>query len=187
MLWKIFKTFFKVGLFTIGGGYAMLPILQREFMENKWITEEEFMDSLCLTNSLPGPIMVNAATFMGYKLKGVLGAIVAMLGVITPSIVIILGIASVFSNVMDNVYVQYFLAGARPAICALLLYTIVNFSRTAKLLQWQNAALALGAFIAVGFLGVHHIVAIICSAFIGIIALGRKNPEEGGDDDESAC
>ena len=186
MLWTIFTTFFKVGLFTIGGGYAMLPIIQQEFVAKCWMTDDDCLDAFALINGLPGPIVVNAATFMGYKLKGVSGAFVAVAGSVMPSMIVILLIASVFSSMMDNSYVQYFFAGARPAVCALLLYSMVRLGRAAKLGIWYNAALAIASFVAVGFLGVHHIFVILSAAFIGIVVCAYHNKKRGDDENESS-
>jgi len=186
MLWEIFITFFKVGLFTIGGGYAMLSILQRELIRKCWMTNEEYLDAISLTNSLPGPVVVNGATFMGYKIKGVRGAIVAVAGAITPSIIVIIIIASVFSKVVDNNYVQYFFAGARPAVCALLIYTVFTLGKAAKLGKWQNAALAVGSFISLGFLGFSHVLIIAISAIMGIIVYSKSCKEGDGDNEPSS-
>ena len=118
---EIFITFFRIGLFTIGGGYAMIPIIQQEVATRKgWMSDEEFLDAISLTNSLPGPLAVNAATFVGYRVKGVPGAVVSALGVATPSVIIILLIAMVFQNVMGYTVVQNFFRGLRPAVAALI-------------------------------------------------------------------
>lgn len=161
----------------------MLPILQREFVRNCWMTDNECMDVISLTTSLPGPIVVNGATFMGYKLKGIPGAFAAVAGAILPSIVIITIIASVFSTITGNQYVDYFFAGVRPGVCALLLYTMVRLSAVVKLRKWQNAALALATFVAVGVLGVHQIFAILASAAIGILAYSKNRAPKEGDED----
>ncbi|MGI6586083.1 MAG: chromate transporter, partial [Lutisporaceae bacterium] len=99
MLLDIFLTFFKIGSFTIGGGYAMLPIIQREVVGNKkWLGEEEFLDSIAVTNSLPGPLAINCATFVGYRTAGYAGAAAAALGAVMPSFLIILVIAIFFAS-----------------------------------------------------------------------------------------
>lgn len=162
----------------------MLPILQREFVRNCWMTDDECMDVISLTTSLPGPIVVNGATFMGYKLKGIPGAFAAVAGAILPSILIITIIASVFSTLTGNPYVEYFFDGVRPGVCALLLYTMIRLSAVVRLRKWQNAALALATFVAVGILGFHQIFAILASAAIGILAYGKKISPKGGDEDE---
>lgn len=186
VLWAIFLTFFKVGLFTIGGGYAMLPILQQAFVNKCWMTDDECLDVIALINGLPGPIVVNAATFMGYKLKGVSGALTAVIGAILPSLIIIILIESLFSAMMGQVYVQYFFAGARAGVCALLLYSMVRLGRAARLGLWYNATLAIAAFVAVGFLGVHHIFAILAAALVGITGCAYRDKKRGDDENGSS-
>lgn len=117
----LFSIFFQIGAFTFGGGYTMLPILQKEIVEKKgWCTQEEIMDYYAIAQSMPGIIAVNTTVFIGYKVKGVLGAIVAMLGSITPSITIILIIASVLQNFMQYDIIQKAFAGIRIAVAALV-------------------------------------------------------------------
>ena len=185
MLWTIFFTFFKVGLFTIGGGYAMMPVIQDAFVSKCWMTDDECLDAFAIINGLPGPIVVNLATFMGYKMKGVPGAFMAAAGAVMPSMMVILVLASLFSSIMDQQYVQYFFAGARPAVCALLLYSMVKLGQAAQLGVWYNAVLAIAALAAVGLLGLHHIFVILGGAFIGIIVCFYNN-KKGGDKNESS-
>lgn len=118
---KLFLIFAKIGVCTFGGGYAMLPMFQRELAENNgWVTDEELMEYYAISTCTPGVIAVNVATLTGYKLKGVLGAIFATLGVIFPSIVIIIVIAALISGFADNIYVIHALAGIRVTVCALV-------------------------------------------------------------------
>ena len=120
-LWTMFLTFCRIGGLTFGGGYAMLPMLQREVVEKYgWATEEELMDYYAVGQCTPGIIAVNTATFIGYKRKGITGAIAATAGVVFPSLVIITVIAAFLSNIQDNLYVQHAFAGIRVAVCALV-------------------------------------------------------------------
>lgn len=169
MLFEIFIVFFKIGMFTIGGGYAMLPIIQKEIVETKkWMTDQEFLDAISLTNSLPGPLATNSATFVGYSIKKVPGAIAAILGAIMPSILIILVIAMLFRNIIDYPIVQSVFNGIRPAVVALILYSVIKLGKSAKIKENQNWILTLAAFLAVAFLKVHPIFVIIGAALIGI-------------------
>ena len=121
LLLDLYATFFRIGLFTFGGGYAMLPLIQREVVEKKgWATEDEVMDYYAVGQCTPGVIAVNVATFIGYKNKGIAGGILATLGVVSPSIVIISIIAAFLSRFSDSAYVQHALAGIRLAVCALV-------------------------------------------------------------------
>lgn len=127
----LFWTFFKIGLFTFGGGLAMLPMLEREVITNKhWATYDELMDYYAIGQCTPGIIAVNTATFIGYSQKKVKGAIVATTGVITPSIIIILIIASLMSTFASQPIVQHALAGIRIAVCILILKAILKMFKS---------------------------------------------------------
>ena len=116
MYWTLFLTFVKIGTFTIGGGYAMLPLIQREVVDKGWLSKEDFIDLFSVAQSLPGIFAVNISIFVGYKLKKVPGGIVCALGSILPSFFIILAIALFFTHVQDNVWVEKAFKGLRPAV-----------------------------------------------------------------------
>lgn len=171
---EIFITFFKIGMFTIGGGYAMLPIIQKEIVETRcWMTDEEFLDAISLTNSLPGPLAINAATFVGYRVQRVKGAFAAALGTAMPSVIIILLIAMVFNNITQYEIVQNIFSGIRPAVTALILYSVIKLAKSAKLKENYNWVIALLAAVVIAFMGVHPIVAIIAAAVYGIFLRDR--------------
>lgn len=129
-LWELFIVFARIGGFTFGGGYAMLPMLQKEVVENKkWATSDELMDYFAIGQCTPGIIAVNTATFIGYKIKGVLGGIVATLGVVSPSLVIITAIAAFLQNFQDIVYVKYAFGGIRAAVVALILSAVLKIGK----------------------------------------------------------
>ena len=168
-LFEIFGIFFKIGLFTIGGGYAMLPIIQKEVVESKgWMTDEEFLDAISLTNSLPGPLATNSATFVGYRAAGVPGSFAAVLGAATPSVIIILLIAMVFTNIIEYPVVQNVFNGVRPAVVALIFYAVVKLARPAKIGEYFNWLVALAGFAAIAVFGLHPIVVVVCAALYGI-------------------
>lgn len=124
-LWKLYVLFFKMGLFTFGGGYAMLPILQKEAVEKqKWISQEELLNYYSIGQCTPGIIAVNAASFIGYKLRKVSGLISATLGVISPSIIIIALVAALLRKYMDNQYMQWAFGGIRICVIALIIDTV---------------------------------------------------------------
>ena len=120
MYWTLFMTFMRIGMFTIGGGYAMLPLIQRDVVDRGWMTKEEFIDIFSVAQSLPGIFAVNISIFVGYKLKRIGGSIVCALGTILPSFLIILLIALFFTHVRDNVWVEKIFKGLRPAVVALI-------------------------------------------------------------------
>lgn len=170
LLLDLFCAFFRIGLFTFGGGYAMLPLLQREIVDKKhWATEEELLDYFAVGQCTPGVIAVNTATFVGFKEKKLSGAIFATLGIVSPSLVIITVIAALLSNFSHIAAVQNAFAGIRVAVCVLILNSIVKL--------WKKSVvdkLTLGVFIAV-FLGsvllshVSPVVFIVAAAVLGIV------------------
>lgn len=172
-LLEIFAVFFKIGLFTIGGGYAMLPIIQKEVVETKgWMDDEEFLDAISLTNSLPGPLAINAATFVGYRVCKVKGALAAVLGAASPSVIIILTVAMVFSNLTEYPVVQYIFDGIRPAVVALILYALIKLAKSAKLREYFNWLIALSAVAAIAVFGLHPIIVVVAGALYGLFVRG---------------
>ncbi len=177
MLFDIFVTFFKIGSFTIGGGYAMLPVIQKEVVVNKkWLSEEEFLDSIAVTNSLPGPLAINCATFVGYNTAGFAGAISAALGAVMPSFLIILAIALFFSSIQENVVVGYVFAGVRPAVTALIAYALIKLIKPMGV-NTVNIAISLAVLILILLLNLHPILAITTSGVLGLL-LFRKEEKQ---------
>lgn len=130
----LFVTFSKIGAFTLGGGYAMLPIMEKEIVdEKKWLTKEEFMDILVIAQSTPGLFAIDMASHIGYKFKGVRGGIVSAMGVAGPSILSIILIAMFFQTFKDNIYVEKFFMGVRPCVVALILAPCFSMAKSAKI------------------------------------------------------
>ena len=126
-LWKIFLTFFKIGAFTFGGGYAMIPLIQKEAVEkNGWVTDEDILNVVAIAESTPGPIAINAATFVGYHVAGFSGAVVATLGVVLPSFAIILAISYVLQEFRELKTVQYAFNGIRVGVLVLLIKALLK-------------------------------------------------------------
>ena len=123
---KLFWTFLKIGLFTIGGGYAMIPMIEDEVVGSGWITGEELLDFIGIAESTPGPFAINIATFVGWTQSGVLGALCATFGVVLPSFVIILLISAVLKKILDNRGVQGFFYGVRPIVTGLILSSAIS-------------------------------------------------------------
>ncbi|MGE5631428.1 MAG: chromate transporter [Caulobacteraceae bacterium] len=177
MLWDIFITFFKIGSFTIGGGYAMLPVIQREIVDSKrWMTDEEFLDSIAVTNSLPGPLAINCATFVGYKKAGIPGAISAALGAVMPSFLIILIIALFFTTISESKVVEYVFAGIRPAVVALIAYALVKLVKSMGI-NMINVSISIAVVLMILLLKFHPIVAIVLFGAIGFFFM-RKEAKE---------
>jgi chromate transporter len=130
----IFKTFSKIGAFTIGGGYVMIPLIHRDVVEkHKWMKEEEFLDVLTIAQSAPGIMAINLSIFLGYRLKGVKGSIVAAIGTALPSFLIILGIAMFFTAFKENETVEKIFKGIRPAVVALMIVPLLKMTGSSKL------------------------------------------------------
>ena len=165
----LFSTFFKVGAFTFGGGYAMLPIIKREVVDEKqWLTEQEFVDVLAVVQSSPGAVAVNSAVFIGCKLRGIAGALSALLGVVLPSFMIILVIALFFTHFITHPVAAAAFAGIRPAIAALIAAAVVKIGKPV-LKQRSNIILTLFFLSLSIFLALHPIVIIIAGASLGIL------------------
>lgn len=126
IFWKLFITFFEIGAFTFGGGYAMISLVREKVILNDWMTEAEMLNMIAVSESTPGPIAVNMATFVGSSQAGILGSAVATLGVVLPSFIIILLISMVLKNFLKYEGVKAFLSGVRPSVVALILGTAIT-------------------------------------------------------------
>ena len=169
-LWELFVTFFKIGGFTFGGGYAMIPLIQAEAVDRKkWITEDDILEIIAIAESTPGPIAINSATFVGYRACGVLGSAAATLGVVLPSFIIISVIAFLLREFGDIKAVQYAFFGIRAGVLALVLKALWSmFQKNTKNPFAYGVMLA--AFVSVAFLDLGILPVIICCALAGVIA-----------------
>lgn len=168
-LFKLFTTFFRIGLFTFGGGYAMIPLIQRDVVEkNGWLGKEEFVDLLAVAQSAPGVFAVNMAVFIGNKRRGRSGALAAAFGCVFPSVVIILLIALFFRQFRHIEVVNNAFMGIRPVVVALIAVPVFNLARSAKL-GWSTAWIpVLSALLIVAF-GVSPIYIIIVAGLAGFL------------------
>ncbi|MGL4337113.1 MAG: chromate transporter [Turicibacter sp.] len=166
-LFDLFWTFCRIGGLTFGGGYAMLPMLQKEVVESKkWATEQELLDYYAVGQCTPGIIAVNTATFIGYKRRGVMGAIVATFGVVFPSLVIIMTIAAFLKNFTDYVWVQHAFNGIRVAVCVLILNAVIKLWKT-SVVNKKGVAIVIVTFILSGLLNLSPVYIVIGAAGIG--------------------
>lgn len=165
---ELFFVFFKIGAVTFGGGLAMLPIIEKELViKRKWVTKDTLLDYFAIGQATPGIIAVNVATFLGYSRAGILGAIIATLGVVTPSIIIISIIAKFLSGFSENVTVKKALAGINVVVAALLTKVLWGFRK--KIFSSILAfILFLLAFLGVAFFNVNTILVVVASIFIGL-------------------
>lgn len=162
---SLFYSFFKIGLFTFGGGYAMIPLVQREVVRKGWILEDQFLELLTLAQSAPGPLALNTAVFVGYRVKGYRGVALSVFGIILPSFVIILIIAIYLHSFRDNHVVAAVFKGIRPAVVALMLAPVFGFS---KGLGWKRGVLAVVAAFLVWYFSISPVYLIIFGALGGI-------------------
>ena len=172
-LWELFVSFAKVGVMTFGGGYAMLPMLQREIVENKgWATEEELADYFAIGQCTPGVIAVNTATFIGRKENGALGGAAATLGVVFPSLVIIASLAGVLQLVADLPAVKSAFAGIRVCVCVLIFNAVVKLFKKA-VIDKKTAALYALVLLGAALTRLSPVVFVLAAALLGIL-LSRK-------------
>ena len=168
-LWALFATFFKIGAFTFGGGYAMIPLIQREAVERQgWVTDDDILEIIAIAESTPGPIAINSATFVGYRTCGVLGAACATLGVVLPSFCIILAISRVLKEFQQIKAVQYAFNGIRAGVLALLFKALWGmYKKSPK--GWVAYVVMGGAFVLTAFLDVPLLAVIIGCALFGLV------------------
>ena len=169
LLWQLFLAFARVGVMTFGGGYAMIPILEREIIDRHgWATEEELMDYYAVGQCTPGVIAVNTATFIGYKVAGNLGGVVATLGVVFPSLVIITVIAGILTSFAEVPAVKSAFAGIRVCVCVLIFNAVLKLWKKA-VVDKATLILFLGVFLLSVFFSVSPIVFVVLCAVAGIV------------------
>jgi chromate transporter len=166
---KLFLTFAKIGLVGYGGGPAMIPLIQEEVVEgHDWMTDEEFVDTLAMGNTLPGPIATKMSFFIGYKIGGWGGAPIALLGLLLPSLVLMMVLGIAFLRFKDLPFAKAMLTAVRPVVVALLAYTAYSvFPKS--ITNWHTGLIGLAAFAAVAFLNVHPALTILAAAILGLV------------------
>lgn len=166
---QLYVTFFRIGILTFGGGLTMLPLLKYELVESKkWITEERLLDCYAIGQCTPGIIAVNTATYVGYLKKGVFGGIIATLGMVSPSVLIITLVATFMQNFMEVAIIQHALMGIRGAVCALMLNTVVSLAKK-SLISKINIAICVVALVLTLFTSIPTIAIIIAAGVAGVI------------------
>lgn len=172
---ELFCSFLKIGVFTFGGGYAMIPIIQAEVITRKgWIKEQEFLDLLTLAQSAPGPISLNTAVFVGYKMYGYRGALSSLLGVVLPSFTILLIVAIFFSQIRENPIVDAAFRGMQPIVVAIMLAPILGFT---KGMHWSMIAVAAAITLAIWHFGFSPIYLLIAGAAVGLLWAAARGEE----------
>ena len=172
---EILWSFLKIGAFTFGGGYAMIPLIQHEVINHRrWLREGEFVELLTIAQTAPGPIALNTAVFVGYKLRGYRGALAAVLGVVIPSFLIILVVAMFFADMRDNVWVDAAFKGMRPAVVALIVAPIVGLTRGMNM--WLMAVAAATALV-VWYYGLSPVWFLMAGALGGVLWVAKRGKE----------
>ena len=165
---ELFMTFAKIGAFTFGGGYAMIPIIQREVVDSRgWISNDEMIDMVAISQSTPGPLAINCATFTGYRLNGFFGALSATLGVVLPSFAIIIAIAGILDLIRNSEAVEYLFNGIQAGVVLLVLEAAVKMCRGIEI-KLFSAALILISFVLCTFTGINVVWILLVSALIGL-------------------
>ena len=176
---SLFYSFFKIGTFTIGGGYAMIPMME-DIIVNKrqWLGKEEFMDVLSISQAMPGVFAVNMATNIGYKLKGVRGSVVAVLGNILVPVLIILLLAACFRQFRENQVVEAIFKGLRPAVVALIAAPVFGMAKTARI-SWRNVWIPILSALLIWLLGVSPVLVILVAVAAGFVYGRLQSRKEG--------
>ena len=177
-LWRIFCVFAKIGAFTIGGGYAMIPIIRDELVKRGWLTDEEIPDIIALAQSAPGVLAVNMSIFAGYKMRGTKGSIAATLGSILPSFLTILLIAMLFAGYKDNPVVVRIFKGIRPVVVSLIIVPMINMARKGNKTWWAWLISAV-TLVAVAFLGFSPIWILLVLIVLAVLFTMFKERRAG--------
>lgn len=173
-IFTMFISFFKIGAFTFGGGYAMIPLIEEEVVtKQKWINKEDFLDIVVISQSFPGALAVNSSLFVGYKIGGVIGAIMALLGTVLPSFFIILVIASFFMQFRSNKTVDLIFKGISAAVPVLVLIAVVSLSKSIKKTYINYSIIIISVFL-ITILKISPIIVIILSGLYGYLFLRKK-------------
>ncbi|MCK8825767.1 chromate transporter [Fuchsiella alkaliacetigena] len=168
LLIQLFFTFMKIGVFTFGSGYAMLALAEVEVVNNHhWLTAEQFADAVALAEVTPGPIMVNMATFVGTKVSGVPGALMATLGLIIPPIIALIIIAKLYIDFKDSSVLDKVFAGLRPAVIGLIITVVLKLGRT-TFLEMKSVLITVVTVVGI-FLGIHPILMVVTSGILGLL------------------
>jgi len=166
---ELFWSFFKIGSFTLGGGFAMIPLMEKELVQQKqWLSKEEFLDLLSLSQAMPGVFAVNMATSIGYRLRGKTGAVMSVLGNITMPILVILVLAIFFRYFRDNAIVESIFKGIRPCVVALIAAPVFTMAKNAGL-NWRNCWIPLLAAALIWLLGISPVLIIIVAGLGGFL------------------
>jgi chromate transporter len=169
LLLELFVTFLKIGAFSFGGGYAMLPLIEEEIIEvHNWISHTEFIDIIAISEMTPGPIAVNSATFLGYKVAGVLGSAIATIGVVLPSFIVMSIIFHFVYKFKNSPYVDWIFKGIRPVVLGLIASAAISVAHS-TFADIKSVIIAIFLFYIVTFKKFNPILAIVVAGILGVI------------------
>ena len=186
-IFKLFMAFFKIGFFTIGGGYVMLPIIQKEVVDNnKWLTDEEFIDAIAIAQSSPGAVSINISIYIGYNLGGFLGALICTLGTALPSVITILIVAMYLFQYRELPIIERVFLGIRPAVVSLIASSVIVLAKPLGF-GWDKIIFAVTSFVLIVLFDISPMIVILGGALLSAIYYGYMDkkavdlPEEGED------
>jgi chromate transporter len=169
ILWDLFVTFLKIGIFTFGGGYAMIPLIQSEVVDGfRWLTMKQFVDLVALAEMTPGPLALNSATFVGYLVAGLPGSVMATLALVIPSYAVMLAVQAVYSRIKGRPLVRAAFKGINAAVLGLIVVAALSLGRT-SIVDWGTALIALVLVIAIARFRVHPVLALIVAGMAGFL------------------
>lgn len=175
MLWELFLTFFVIGFVAFGGGYAMIPVIGAQVDKHLWMTSQEYMDVTAVAGMSPGPIATNTSIFVGYKIGGLPGAIVSALGMILPSLIIVITVATIFYKLYKHHIVKSAFYGLRPTVTGLIFYGAIQFGLSSKMISWQITSYTIliwliyaASLFALLKMKLHPFYVIILSGLVGV-------------------
>ena len=169
ILIRLYLAFLKIGTFSFGGGYAMLPFMQKEIVENNaWISMSEFSDIIGISQMTPGPVAINSATFVGYKVGGIIGSAIATIGVVTTSFILVSIISKILNKFKESIVIRSMLAGMRPILIALIIYAFIDLAKESYL-DFKSIIITIIIGIILLSKKVHPILVIVIAAILGLI------------------
>ena len=169
LIWDLIITFFRIGAFSFGGGYAMLPLMENEVIEIRgWLTNAEFIDIIAIAEMTPGPIAINSATFVGYRVANTFGSVIATLGVVLPSLIVMLTILIFINRFRSSQYVEWIFNGIRPVVLGLIASAAVSIGLS-SIIDFKSVIITLGIFYLVAIRKVNPIKAILIAGVLGIL------------------
>lgn len=182
ILWLLFRSTFKLSAFTIGGGYVIVPLMQKLFVEEyQWLERDEMLDMIAIGQAAPGVIAVNTSILVGYKMRGIPGALITLLGTISPPLIILSIISLIYSYIIGNPFVEALFTGMRVGVAAVILDAVITMAKT--IFQKKSATaiiLMFSAFILVTFFHISVILIILAAGLVGLLTMEKERKHDGG-------